>query len=297
MSLSVMQTLLYVLVCALYVCAAYQIRGIVGFRPPRRQRMLEEIKYRNLRLRQFMVPELLQTRFRQAGYPFGLTAQRFQLIRFGIGLPAAAAGVYLFFHSPQTGAFNRLLLIVGPLLFLFVLSHPDRSLMKTLFRVHGDRSNDGKNREMFMLYSMIVDEMRQGAGRTINVLDLLSKLAVYAPRIRGAIQKGLRNARLPVDVVMNIIGEEIGTEEAVAVCKIVAQLNQAGEDGLHELIANREQAFIATLRANRVKRRTRQTNLIQILVWLPLVFYIFDILFVVFQMIAAMTLNVTQLGT
>ncbi len=284
------------MIIILYLYSAKILANILNAKLPEKESVLQRIKYQNLKMKDILVPPELEKEFTSAGNPFKLNAKRFQIWRYLIALGMFSYGVYSFFYRKDLSTVFHVLFLTSPVLFLSLITNPKRKTMKSVFKMYQNQNDFLKNQELFMIYSMIMDELKDSGNRVINILDLIRKLRLYTPRIRGAINKGLRNASSGIDVVMNIIGDDIGTDEAKEVCKIIAGIQSSGQQNVKELIASREESYVATLRSNRQKRRISLTNIVNPIVWLPLFIYIMDILFVVMQMVGSMSRNLTNLS-
>jgi hypothetical protein len=277
------------------IFGAYLLSKIMNRRLPDKETVLKKIKYQNMKIRDVFITIELENQFKVAGFPLSMNAKRFQVIRYFVCTIALVYGVYKFFAFPELDAMPRLMGILIPILILTVITNPKQKSMKFLFKMYQDRNEYIKNQELFMMYSMITDELKESKDSAINILDLIRKLRQYTPHIRTSINTGLRQSKLSIDVVMKIVGDDIGTDEAKSVCKIIASLQNVSQHNLHELISNREESYIATLRANRQKRRVRQGHIVNLIVFAPLFIYMLDILFVVMQMITTMGTNLNNL--
>jgi hypothetical protein len=285
----------YIGVSGIYIYAAFLLRQIFDMRPPDKESLLRRIKYQNLKIKELFIPEELEKQFVIAGFPLGLNAKKFQILRYVIFACAFGYGIYRNMTNPELEMMSKLMGLAVPIILLLVITNPQKRSMKFVFKLYQDRNEYLKNQELFMLYSMVTDELKESKDQTVNILDLLRKLRQYTPRIRSSINKGLRQPKLGINAVMDIVGKDIGTEEAIEVCKIIAGLNHVEQQNLHELIANRESSYIATLRGNRQKRRIRLGTFVNIIVFIPLFIYMLDILFVVMQMITTMGSNLNNL--
>ncbi|MGG3471561.1 hypothetical protein ABES02_29355 [Neobacillus pocheonensis] len=280
----------------LYIYAAFLLRKIFHMDQfPSKESLLQRLKYQNLKIKDFFITEELEKQFIVAGSPFGLNAKKFQTIRYVIFLLAFGVGIYRIYTNPELDMVSKLLGLAIPVIFLLVVTNPKKKSMKSFFKFYQGQKEYFNNQELFLLYSMITDELKESKDQTVNILDLLRKLRQYTPRIRPSINKGLRQPKIGINAVMDIIGRDIGTEEAIEVCKIIAGLNSVDQQNLHELIANRENSYVATLRGNRQKGRMRTSAIVNTLVFIPLIIYMLDILYVVMQMIAAMGSNLNNL--
>lgn len=294
-SYQIAKWIFYIGFSGFYVFAAFLFRNIFDIRPQDKESLLRRIKYQNLKIKDLFITEELEKQFVIAGFPLGLTAPKFQILRYVIFVCAFGYGIYRIVTIPELEMMSQLLGLAVPIIFLLVITSPEKRSMKFVFKLYQDRNEYLKNQDLFMLYSMVTDELKESKDQTVNILDLLRKLRQYTPRIRSSINKGLRQPKLGVNTVMDIIGKDIGTEEAIDICKIIAGLNHVDQQNLHELIANRENAYISTLRGNRQRRRIRLGTFVNIIVFIPLFIYMLDILFVVMQMISSMSSNLNNL--
>ena len=295
LSFQVLKWCFYILISGLYVYAAFILRGFFGIKGPVKETVLQRIKEQNLKFKEFFITEELEQKFQSSGNPLGLNAKKFQIIRYISCLSAFGFGIYRIVEYPDLELVSKLLGLLVPFVFLGFITNPKKKSMKYLFKMYQDQNEYRMNQELFMLYSMITDELKESKDQTVNILDLLRKLRQYTPQIRSSINKGLRHPRLGVSTVMRIIGEDIGTEEALEVCKIIAELNQVGQQNLHELILNRESTYISTLRSNRQKKREKLGTFVNGIVFIPLFFYVIDVLMVIMQMISSMGSSLNNL--
>jgi hypothetical protein len=284
------KSMMYATIIGSNILAAYLIAKQLKVPLLQSGTVIKRIKAQNLKIQQALVSQSLEEKFEAAGFPFRLNAKRFQFIRYGLGILFFVVGVYFFVQRSDVSIVIRVLILGLPILITFDTLNPNRKMMRLIFRAFQDRQEYLKNQEFFMIYSMIVDEMKETSR--VSVIHALQKLRQYAPKIRGSINKGLRNASLGIDTVMTTIGEDIGTEEAIEVSKILANLESSSPENLHELIASKEESYVAKLRANRTERRDRTTNIVNVIVWLPFLLYVLNYFFLLGQLLNEMTSNV-----
>ena len=279
-----------------YLLAVYHILQFLKVPLPTRYTIVNRIKKQNLKIQSNLVTQDLEMQFAAAGYPLQMNAKRFQLYRFSIGYGLLIIAVYLYFRESETSIVLRIIWILIPILIMFQLLNPKRKFMRNVLDSFREHTEYLKNQELFMLLSMMLDEQRASQAKSIDVISSLNELRQYTPRIAGSITKGVRKQAMGIDTVMQTIGEDVGTDEAIEVCKIIASLETTQSDSIYDQLSSREEMFVATLRANRVKRRTKTTNRVNILVWLPLPIYGLNVFFIIGRMLTDMAGNLTKLS-
>lgn len=222
----------------------------------------------------------LEQQLKEAGSPFNITARRYQWTRYSIFIVwSALVTQYMYTH---TLAWSQILTQIAlPLFFLNTITGTKR---KSLFTYTLSRFKvvyiTRKNQEVFMLYSMIIDELREAMTHAKNLYTLLNELKSYTHYIQPSLIKGLRDFKMGAVHGMKSIGEHIGTEEAKEVCTLIADLENANYEEIRETIASREELFQNRLRENMLSRRKAFGNLIYGIVLFPLGIYMYNSLHV-----------------
>lgn len=276
----------------LTVVAAYLFHNIYTSHQ-QRETLLQRIKYKNLQMREKLSKSELEGMFKKAGYPLGLNAAKFHFIRYAGCTFWLILNVYSIRQDVDPSAAETFFKVGFPFI-VFVFTNPKRILMQYFFRVFRERYEHQKNQELYMLYGMITDEIQEAKTNVPNIPSLLRKFRHYTPLIRPSINRGLRYTNLGAGKVLEIMAEDIGTQEAQEICKILSDLEAANHASLNELLRAREDDYIASLRASRVKRRMRLANVSSVMVFMPLIVYMMDILYVLIQVLNQMTKNITQ---
>lgn len=252
--------------------------------------MYQRIKSSKFNLSKSLVTSELEKRFEDAGNPLGLTAVKFQIYRYSIFLIWLFLTVLNVYNNPTLDQFRTVYQLGSPFLFLlFISSTRRRSILSRFLRRAEQIHNSKKNQEVFLLYAMISDEMRESKGLAKNLETLLSELKDYTPLIRPSINKGLRMFRLGTSYALGVIGESIGTDEAKEVCKILGDLEKADFSNINESIAAREDTYTASLRENLLKRRSAFGNIAYAIVFAPVGIYMFNCINIIMQYMKMIT--------
>ncbi|MFD2328829.1 hypothetical protein ACFSR7_06150 [Cohnella sp. GCM10020058] len=286
--------LIYAAIVGTGFIAAYQMNKLFAVPVMSKEQIIKGIKAQNLRIKNAIDSPTLNEMFANAGHPFKLTGGKFQALRYTLGFLLFMGAGFIFLNRPDIPIFIRLIWLLIPILITFSILSPKRKFMRNLIEIQKDRKDYLRNQELFMLFSILIDEIKE-SGNAVNILDRLRKLRQYTPSISGSINKGIRNPMLGLDTVMKLIGEDIGTEEAMEVCGIIASLQDVSNENLYDLVRVRDETYISALRASRIKRRKKLANTVNIVVWLPLVIYMMDLLLLFGQMLKAMTENINTL--
>lgn len=213
----------------------------------------------------------LQKQFRDAGNPLGLTGLTYQYIRFGVLL------LYLAYSLPNFLTnldFKSLFATLTGAGFLYFISMPGDYLPITRILISVKNYNTAeKNRELFMLYSLIADEVVSAKDDRMNLLSLLKDMREYTILIRPAIDRALLNWNKGASTALQIMAIEIGTSEADELTKILADLEECDSNKAIQLLSDRQETFIAAQKENKRRKMKTLAQYGYIVAFLPLIVY------------------------
>jgi hypothetical protein len=183
----------------------------------------------------------------------------------------------------------------GPILLL-LLTNTKTSLL-TYFLSKWKEVDDGeKNRELFMIYSMIADELKGVGRRRLNLHTLLTKLRDYTVRIKPSLNKGLRLFDEGAQAALHVIAEDIGTREAKELCKLLSDLELTPQEDISALVEAREESYTQMLRENRRRRRKFFGNIAYAVAFSPLLIYLWNALNIAQQYVTDLAKSTNHFG-
>ncbi|TBL80607.1 hypothetical protein [Paenibacillus thalictri] len=279
-------------VCAFFAAAALLVWKAV----PGGKRAAVRTRLQSMSLKKWLVPERLETMFEEAGYPLKLTAFQYQLFRYGIAACWLANNTYdLLAYGSEMSLPGVLLKLMGPGLFM-LLTHTKTSVVTYLVGKWKDIYDGEKNRELFMVYNMIADEMKEQSQRKLNLLSMLTKLRDYTVRIKPSINVALRKFDEGPHTAMMAMAEHIRTKEARELCKLLADLELARPGDISALVEAREESYTNLLRENRRRRRKFFGHIAYGIAFMPLLIYLWNALHIAQQYVSDLSRTTNQLG-
>ncbi|MDF2959738.1 MAG: hypothetical protein K0S39_1473 [Paenibacillus sp.] len=283
---------LNVLICLLYVCAAYLVHR--RLRTPVSIKHMTRLQY--MRLKHWLYHPELERRLERTGHPLKLNAWKIQSIRYGLAVFWLLNGLYeMSFHWDKQTLPAILMKIWGPVVLLLLTN--TRASLLTYFLNKWKEVDDGeKNRELFMIYSMIADELKGIGRRRLNLHTLLTKLRDYTVRIKPSLNKGLRLFDEGAQAALHMIADDIGTREAKELCKLLADLELTPPEDISALVDAREESYTQMLRENRRRRRKFFGNLAYAAAFSPLLIYLWNALNIAQQYVTDLAKNTNHFG-
>ncbi|WP_284644246.1 hypothetical protein [Paenibacillus silviterrae] len=279
-------------VCFNYILAAWLTHGL--FRDTFSLRSLTRLQY--MRLKQRAGASALEQMLAGSGYPFGVTAWKLQCFRYGICLLwILNSGYDIVRHSGAVSLPFLLLKLWGPAVWLLV-TNTKASLVTFLLAKWRDVYDGEKNRELFMVYNMITDELRSNHSHRLNLFSLLSKLKDYTVRIKPALMKGLRRFDEGPHAAMELIAEEIDTKEAKELCKLLADLDTTPAEEIAVLVDAREESYTHMLRENQRRRRRLFGHFAYAIAFSPLLIYLWNALSIAQRYVTDLAKNTNHFG-
>ncbi|UQZ83716.1 hypothetical protein SK3146_02923 [Paenibacillus konkukensis] len=284
--------LLGLAVCLIYVYAAYLVHR--KLRAPISLKRMTRLQY--MRLRAWLHHPELERQLEQTGYPFRMNAWRIQSLRYGTALVWTLNTLYdASFHWDRFTWTSLLLKLWGPVVLL--LATNTKASLLTYFLGKWKEIDEGeKNRELFMIYSMIADELKGSGKRKLNLHTLLTKLRDYTVRIKPSLNKGLRMFDDGAHAALQTIAEDIGTREAKELCKLLADLELTPPEDIAAMVDTREESYTQMLRENRRRQRKFFGNLAYAAAFSPLLIYLWNALNIAQQYVTDLARSTNHFG-
>ncbi|MFD0681747.1 MULTISPECIES: hypothetical protein [unclassified Paenibacillus] len=283
---------LSIFICLLYVWAAYLVHR--RLRTPISIKYMSRLQY--MRLKSWLNHPELERRLEHTGYPLKLNALKIQSLRYGLASLWLLNSLYDMTVRWETLSVPTLLMYVWGPVVLLLLTNTKASLL-TYFLSKWKEVDDGeKNRELFMIYSMIADELKGVGRRRLNLHTLLTKLRDYTVRIKPSLNKGLRLFDEGAQAALHVIAEDIGTREARELCKLLADLELTPPEEISALVAAREESYTQMLRENRRRRRKFFGNIAYAVAFSPLLIYLWNALNIAQQYVMDLAKSTNHFG-
>jgi hypothetical protein len=284
---------MYIGVCASYGGAALLVHRRTA---ADRSNYAGITRLKSMSLKRWLAPPHFEAIFEESGYPLKLTAYRYQLVRFGIvALWLVNSALDMWEMGAPLNLPAVLLKVIGPAIFL-LLTHRKASVFTYVIGKWKEMYDGEKNRELFMVYNMIADEMKEQGHRKLNLLSMLTKLRDYTMRIKPSINRGLRRFDEGPHAAMMTIAEDIGTREAHELCKLLADLEMTKTDDIAALVTAREESYTNLLRENRRRRRKFFGHIAYAIAFMPLLIYLWNALHMAQQYVTDLARTTSQLG-
>lgn len=240
-------------------------------------RIQQSINEKKRQFENFLYDPDMNQLFRDAGYPMGVSLIKYQYFRY----IAVLTIVLLVIVSNLVGDFSvkGFLMGISGSVLLFIASRPEKvfPIGFVLTNITILRTAN-KNRELFMLYSMVADEIQTSKAEARNMYNLLLSLRDYFDLIRPAIDLALAKWRKDSHEAFDILAKEIGTPEASEFTKLLQDIGQSDVEKALQLIQDRQTTFINAQRENKRRRLKVYAYLGYVIAFLPLVCYGINVL-------------------
>jgi len=142
-----------------------------------------------------------------------------------------------------------------------------------------------KNRECFLLYSMLLNEFNRDDDTTFQLYAILQKMAVYFNKIKPAMLKMLSQWKRNPEAALDLFAKEVGTAEAKDLAQILKSIDASNAVKARDVIKSRYQQF-QTSRHETHRRMLKNRDLLgYTLVFIPMIAILFNMLNVYSQMI------------
>ncbi|MFE5323406.1 hypothetical protein ACFQ88_32465 [Paenibacillus sp. NPDC056579] len=284
--------LLGVLICLIYAYAAYLVHR--RLRSPVSLQHMTRLQY--MQLRRWLHHPELERRLEQTGYPLRLNAWKIQSIRYGTAFVWMVNSLYdAASNWEELDAAGIVLTFWGPVVMLLA-TNTKASLLTYALSKWKEVDDGEKNRELFMIYSMIADELKSNGRRRLNLHTLLTKLRDYTVRIRPSLNKGLRLFDEGAQTALHVIADDIGTREARELCKLLADLELTPPEDISALVDTREESYTQMLRENRRRQRKFFGSLAYGAAFSPLLIYLWNALNIAQQYVTDLARSTNHFG-
>lgn len=231
----------------------------------------EYLRSRKKELDQYLQDDRIDQLFKEAGNPLGFTGIMYQYIRHAVIFLFVVFQLPAFLMEPEL---IRLILMGIQAGALYGLSMPSEYFPVTMLLKSIKQYNvTEKNRELFMIYSLIADEITNAKDDRMNLKALLDETRDYTRIIRPAIDRALYNWRLGTKAALDVLSREIGTLEADEMTKILADLEESNAEKAIQLIADRRETFITAQKENRRRKLKSFATFGYIVAFAPILIY------------------------
>ncbi|WP_282939799.1 hypothetical protein [Paenibacillus sp. RC67] len=280
------------LICLLYVYASYLVHR--RLRAPVSLKYMTRLQY--MQLKRWLHHPELERRLEQTGYPLKLNAWKIQSLRYGTALVWIMNSLYdASFHWAELTWPSLLLRLWGPVVLLLA-TNTKASLLTYVLSKWKEIDDGEKNRELFMIYSMIADELKGNPKRRLNLHTLLTKLRDYTVRIKPSLNKGLRLFDEGASMALQTIADDIGTREAKELCKLLADLELTPPEDISALVDTREESYTQMLRENRRRQRKFFGSIAYAAAFSPLLIYLWNALNIAQQYVTDLARSTNHFG-
>ncbi|MFZ3171538.1 MAG: hypothetical protein WA118_06115 [Carboxydocellales bacterium] len=234
----------YFLYMVMIIYAAY----VISIRP---------FDYQNNRIRRLLILErfqaeankytkvwqegLLETSFRNAGYPLSLNGIRFQLIRFSCLALWLVVAISSWLISSESFPVHSV--VMAAITFLVTMPVRNTPLTMLLEKLVQSRLRE-KNKEVFTLYSMIENEFISSNGAPLTMYSLLNKLQPNFTLLKPAINKAILLWRKDPETALAAFANEVGTAEAKDLANILKNVDVTSPVEALDILENRRDQFL-----------------------------------------------------
>lgn len=282
-----------IILCLIYTTAAW----LVSRKLPKRTSVKDMTRLQYMSWKRKLASSPLQKELERAGSPMGINAWKLQAGRYGIFALWLGNGLIetAWTGFEAAGWPGMLLKLWGPVTWL-LLTNTKASLVTLLIAKFKEVHDGEKNRELFMVYSMIADELRGERSRRLNLHALLTKLKDYTVQIKPSLNKALRAFDEGPHEALRVMAEDIGTREARELCKLLADLDATPAEDIAQLVDAREESFTHMLRENRRRRRKFFGSIAYAVAFSPLLIYLWNALNVAQQYVTDLARTTNHFG-
>jgi len=280
-----LKTIIFLTIIALLLAAAYLVFSYERLGPnksSRRLRVRQNLYVLQDKFNNLIYDEQAENLLKEAGYPLRITGRTYSLLRI---IMVILLLLYFAFDTLINGVpFN-----MGNIVFalsLYLLTAPKSympisyilSKVKSLYTIE-------KNRECFLLYSMLLNEFNRDDDTTFQLYAILQKMAVYFNKIKPAMLKMLSQWKRNPEAALDLFAKEVGTAEAKDLAQILKSIDASNAVKARDVIKSRYQQF-QTSRHETHRRMLKNRDLLgYTLVFIPMIAILFNMLNVYSQMI------------
>lgn len=224
--------------------------------------------------------ERVERAFKNAGYPLKINSIRWNAIR--LLIVSAYLLLVLLVALLKEPFYWRFIWLAIPLYFLLdAREHFPLNWLLENFQAEQIRK---KNRECFLFYSMIQNEL-MSSDTPLNMYAILNRLMPYFDLIRPAIAKAMLKWKEGPDVALDAFAQEVGTEEAQDLADILKGIDFYNPKEAVEVLKSRYETFL-TIRHEHYRRKIRKQGTAGFSInLLPALMILLDCIFVLYLQI------------
>lgn len=231
----------------------------------------------NKTLKSYIHKDSTEKLFKDAGFPLQLTGFRFTALRLAFLFGGTSLSIIKWSLNSTPFPYSNIGLVIA---IYFLTSTKDYMPMVYLLKKIQRLNNLDKNRECFLLYSMLLNEFHMDDGRPYNLYSVLLKFSSYFVKIKPALYKCIAMWKRSPDHALDLFAAEIGTEEAYDLVQILKSVDAANVDQARDIIKSRYEQF-QTNRHEQHRRTLKNLDLIgYIIVIVPTIAILFNMVFV-----------------
>ncbi len=224
--------------------------------------------------------------FKEAGYPLGLTAIKWDLIRvICVVLVFLNYVIYPWLNSggPQIGIFFLLTVIT----LSTEPSFGKFSLMYFVLNRLISYKKAKRNAELFSLYDMLVSEIQMMNNTRVNIYSLLRALTPYFTELNGTLKRLMSNwtSDLGPDEALDLFAIEIDTPEAKSLATVLKTFDNNDKKTILTSLIGMEDMFVTSQIENYRKRRKLYVDLANLPVLAAHWLILFNFIIVIINMV------------
>ena len=220
-----------------------------------RLRFKQSLLERKERFVLFSKESRLETMLKQAGYPLGLTALKFNVIH--MGLFAFLLLNYLIFPYLSKGTVSMGTLIVLFLLFIATVPFFPYAVIYFLLKRLIDYKNAKRNAELFVLYDLLMTEIQMMETSRINAYNLIRDLRPYFTEIEDSLNHLLSEWNKDAGHVaaLDEFAKDMNTSEAEALVTVLKTFDENSRKTILESLHGMQEVFANAQIENYRRRR------------------------------------------
>lgn len=259
-----LQLLVYSVVLSLVILSAYiiykigQMKGEAKISRMIRSSINQTWEQQKEIIRERYKDEAAAKMFEKAGSPKWLTEVTFKFIR-----DCFIIFQLIYFHGKWLllGGSYPIQAVLGILLLGLVLSTRKGFPLEALLAYFEKIRNSKKNRELYILYSLLLNEYTISGNKPTNIYTLLRKFRSHFKFLRPALDLCTMHWRHSTSYALESFVREVGTSQAKDLAGILADVDKIAPDDAYTLLTNRYDHF-NSLRLEDFRRRAKDRGII-----------------------------------
>ncbi|MFE7064181.1 hypothetical protein ACFVAD_18790 [Sutcliffiella sp. NPDC057660] len=220
-----------------------------------RLRFKQAIQEQQSQMKEKAVESKVETVFREAGYPLGITAIRWMVLKNSLLILLILN--YLVYPIMFKGDYS----LISILMIFFVMAAISPTFPFSITRFFLNRWTEYKkakrNAELFSLYDMLISEIQMMNTTRINVYNLLKGLTPYFSEIKKDLNKLLINwnSDQGPSLALDQFASELDTNEAKSLVTILKTFDENQRETILTSLKGMEDTFINSQIENYRRRR------------------------------------------